>query len=350
MSDMVSSQPDNKPHVASPVQRLTIDTIRTLAMDAVQKANSGHPGTPMALAPLAYTLWRDFLRYDPATPDWPNRDRFVLSVGHASMLLYALLHLARVEEVDAHGRKTGKPAVSLDDIRQFRQLDSKTPGHPEYRVTTGVETTTGPLGQGCGNAVGMAIAERALAVRFNRPGFTLINHDVYALCGDGDMMEGVSSEAASLAGHLALSNLCWIYDSNHISIEGSTKIAFTEEVGKRFESYGWSVIRVDDANDTDAIASALRTFRATPDKPTLIIVSSVIGWGSPRAGTEKAHGEALGAENVRLTKQAYGWSEEAQFRVPDGVIDAFSKALTDNGGKKRKEWEALLENYRDRFP
>ena len=239
-------------------ERLSIDTIRTLAMDAVEKANSGHPGTPMALAPVAYTLWRDFLRYDPAQPDWPNRDRFVLSIGHASMLLYALLHLAGVVEIDGDGIPTGKLAVSIEDIRQFRQLGSKTPGHPEYRMTTGVETTTGPLGQGCGNSVGIAIAERALSSRYNREGFDLFDHDVYVLCGDGDMMEGVSSEAASIAGHLALSNLCWIYDSNSITIEGSTNLAFSEDVGLRFESYGWTVIHVDDANDTTALRSEER--------------------------------------------------------------------------------------------
>jgi transketolase len=331
-------------------RRQAIDTIRTLAMDAVQKANSGHPGTPMAMAPVGYTLWRDFLRYDPAAPDWPNRDRFVLSIGHASMLLYALLHLAGVEEIDADGRKTGQLAVSLDDIRQFRQLGSKTPGHPEYRMTTGVETTTGPLGQGVANAVGMAIAERALAARFNRPGFTLFDHDVYAMCGDGDMMEGISGEAASLAGHLRLSNLCWIYDDNSISIEGSTQIAFTEDVGKRFAAYGWAVLEVADANDTAAVASALETFRATDDRPTLIIVRSVIGWGSPRAGSEKAHGEALGEENVRLTKKAYGWPEDSSFLVPGGVSDTFRAALDANGGKARREWDALFDRYRDQFP
>jgi transketolase len=350
MADANSSAPGNSVREDGSPDRLAIDTIRTLSMDAVQKANSGHPGTPMALAPVGYTLWKEFLRYDPATPDWPNRDRFVLSVGHASMLLYALLHLAGVEEIDADGKKSGKLAVSLQDIEQFRQLDSKTPGHPEYRITTGVETTTGPLGQGCGNSVGMAIAERALAARFNRPQFTLFDHDVYVLCGDGDMMEGVSAEAASVAGHLALSNLCWIYDSNHISIEGSTEIAFTEDVGKRFEGYGWNVIHVDDANDTGAVSAALKAFRDTQDKPTFIVVHSVIGWGSPRAGSEKAHGEALGEENVRLTKQAYGWPEDAQFLVPDGVAGAFNKALADHGGKARADWEAMFEDYRKSFP
>jgi transketolase len=330
--------------------RLAIDTIRTLAMDAVQKANSGHPGTPMALAPVGHTLWTRFLRYDPAHADWPNRDRFVLSVGHASMLLYALIHLAGIEEIDADGNKTGREAVSLDDIRGFRQLSSKTPGHPEYRHTTGVETTTGPLGAGCGNSVGMAIAERWLAARYNRDGYTLFDHDVYALCGDGDMMEGVASEAASLAGHLQLSNLCWIYDSNHISIEGGTDIAFTEDVGKRFEAYGWHVIHVDDANDTGAIAAALEEFRATGDKPTFIVVHSVIGWGSPKAGSEKAHGEPLGADAIRETKRAYGWPEDADFLVPDGVADRFRDALAGRGGKLRAEWEATVARYRDAYP
>ncbi|MEH3106223.1 MAG: transketolase [Sphingomonas fennica] len=330
--------------------RLAIDTIRTLAMDAVQKANSGHPGTPMALAPIGHTLWQQFLRFDPDAPDWPNRDRFVLSVGHASMLLYALLHLSGTREIDADGKPTGAPAVSLDDIRQFRQLSSKTPGHPEYRMTTGVETTTGPLGQGCGNSVGMAIAERALAARFNRDGFPLIDHDVYVLCGDGDMMEGVSAEAASLAGHLKLSNLCWIYDSNQISIEGSTDLAFSEDVGLRFMAYGWNVIHLDDANDTAAFAEAIETFRATGDKPTFIVVRSVIGYGSPRAGSEKAHGEPLGADNIRETKRAYGWPEDADFLVPDGVAERFGGAMRARSAPLREEWEALLGRYAEAYP
>ena len=330
-------------------ERLQIDTIRTLAMDAVQKANSGHPGTPMALAPVGWTLWTKFLRYDPATPDWPNRDRFVLSVGHASMLLYALLHLAGVEEIDRDGKKTGQPAISLEDIENFRQLSSKTPGHPEYRHTTGVETTTGPLGQGCGNSVGMAIAERWLAARYNKPGFTLFDHDVYALCGDGDMMEGVAAEAASVAGHLKLSNLCWIYDSNHISIEGATDLAFDEDVGKRFEAYGWNVIHVDDANDTAAMTKALETFKATDDKPTFIVVHSVIGWGSPRAGSEKAHGEALGVENVAKTKEAYGWPAK-DFYVPEGVKEAFTAAMSNRSAPLREEWQALFARYKQAEP
>lgn len=345
MSDL-----DQNTHEDGSPDRLAIDTIRTLSMDAVQKANSGHPGTPMALAPVVHTLWSQFLRYDPAAPDWPNRDRFVLSVGHASMLLYSVLHLAGVREIDADGQPTGKPAVSLDDIKQFRQLSSKTPGHPEYRMTTGVETTTGPLGQGCGNSVGMAIAERALAARYNRDDFDLFDHDVYVLCGDGDMMEGVSGEAASIAGHLKLSNLCWIYDSNHISIEGSTDLAFDEDVGQRFQAYGWNVLHVDDANDTAALAEAIATFRATSDAPTFIIVHSVIGWGSPRAGSEKAHGEALGEDNVRATKKAYGWPEDAQFLVPDGVAERFGAAVADRGKPAREAWEQLFARYREAFP
>ncbi|QNE31803.1 transketolase [Sphingomonas sp. NBWT7] len=321
-------------------ERLAIDTIRTLSMDAVQAANSGHPGTPMALAPVGHTLWTKFLRYDPAQPHWPNRDRFVLSVGHASMLLYSLLHLAGVKQPD------GAPAVSIDDIKAFRQLDSKTPGHPEYSHTVGVETTTGPLGQGCGNSVGMAIAERWMAARYNKPGFTLFDHDIYSLCGDGDMMEGVAAEAASLAGHLKLANLCWIYDSNHISIEGGTDLSFDEDVGKRFEAYGWAVIHVDDANDVGALTRAFEQFRATNDRPTLIVVHSVIGWGSPRAGSEKAHGEALGEENVKLTKQAYGWPDDKSFYVPDGVQQGFEQAMADRAVPLREAWEASLAKYR----
>ena len=348
MTDTTTSAPAGLHEDGSP-ERLAIDTIRTLAMDAVQKANSGHPGTPMALAPVGYTLWSKFLRYDPATPDWPNRDRFVLSVGHASMLLYSLIHLAGIEEIDAEGEKTGKEAVSLADIEQFRQLSSKTPGHPEYRHTTGVETTTGPLGAGCGNSVGMAIAERWLAARYNKPGFPLFDHDVYVLCGDGDMMEGVSAEAASLAGHLKLSNLCWIYDSNHISIEGSTDLAFDEDVGLRFEAYGWNVIHVDDANDTAALSAALDTFKTTDDRPTFIVVHSVIGWGSPKAGSEKAHGEPLGEDNVRATKKAYGWPEDKSFYIPEGVAEDFKAKLVDRGAKLREDWQAMLVRYKEQF-
>jgi transketolase len=351
MSDTETATPvDTALHEDGSAERLAIDTIRTLSMDAVQKANSGHPGTPMALAPVGYTLWSRFLRYDPAHADWPNRDRFVLSVGHASMLLYSLIHLAGIEEIDADGNKTGKEALSLSDLEQFRQLSSKTPGHPEYRHTTGVETTTGPLGAGCSNSVGMAIAERSLAARYNREGFPIFDHDVYALCGDGDMMEGVASEAASIAGHLKLSNLCWIYDSNHISIEGGTDLAFDEDVGLRFKAYGWNVIHVDDANDTAAIAAAIQTFRDTTDRPTFIVVHSVIGWGSPKAGSEKAHGEPLGEENVRLTKRAYGWPEDKNFYVPDGVTDAFRQAINDRGQPLRDEWVAMTDRYRQAHP
>jgi transketolase len=330
--------------------RLAIDTIRTLAMDAVQKANSGHPGTPISLAPVAHTLWHDFLRYDPAKPDWPNRDRFVLSVGHASMLLYAVLHLAKVIEIDADGVPTGKPAVSIDDIKQFRQMDSKTPGHPEYRMTTGVETTTGPLGQGCGNSVGMAIAERALAARFNRDGFDLFDHDIYVLAGDGDMMEGVSQEAASVAGHLKLSNLCWIYDSNHITIEGKTDLAFTEDVGKRFEGYGWNVIHVNDANDTATFAKAIETFKATNDRPTFIVVHSIIGWGLPSAGTSKAHSDAPGEDNIAKAKEAYGWPADKSFYVPEGVSEGFHDAIAGRGQPLREEWDAAFVRYAEAFP
>jgi transketolase len=322
---------------------LCINTLRTLAMDAVQKAKSGHPGTPMALAPVGYTLWRDFLRYDPAHPDWPNRDRFILSAGHASMLLYGLLHLADVVEIDQDGKASGQPAVSLDDIKQFRQMDSKTPGHPEYRITTGVETTTGPLGQGCANSVGMAMAQRHLAQRFNRPGMDLFDYNVYVICGDGDMMEGVSSEAASLAGHLGLSNLCWIYDNNTISIEGHTDLAFNEDVAARFAAYGWNTLHVSDANDRLALSEALRQFQATNDRPTLIVVDSVIAFGSPnKHNTAAAHGEPLGDEEIRLTKQAYGWPEDAFFRVPDEVRFRLRDAMAARGEPAYREWQEAL--------
>lgn len=333
-----------------PLDRLVIDTIRTLAMDAVQRANSGHSGTPMALAPVGFTLWHDYLRYDPTTPDWPNRDRFVLSVGHASMLLYALIHLAGIEEIEADGRKTGEPAVSLDDIKAFRQLNSKTPGHPEYRMTTGVETTTGPLGQGCGNSVGMAIAERALAAHFNRGGFTLFDHDIYVFAGDGDMMEGVSQEAASIAAHLRLANLCWVYDSNNITIEGTTDLAFTEDVGKRFEGYGWQVIEVDDANDTGAFGRAIETFKATDDRPTFIIVRSVIGYGSPIQGTQKAHSDAMGPDVIRATKKTYGWPEDAEFLVPEEAQTVLRDAMVERGKPLREQWESNFKRYREAFP
>jgi len=334
---MSDTQPD--------IDRLAIDTIRTLSMDAVQKANSGHPGTPMALAPVAYTIWQDFLRYDPDDTSWPNRDRFVLSNGHASMLLYSLLFLTGVKTAD------GQPALTLDDIEHFRQIDSKCPGHPEYRLTAGVETTTGPLGQGVANSVGMAIAERWLAARFNRPDFTLIDYYVIAICGDGDMMEGISSEAASIAGHLKLSNLCWVYDSNKITIEGSTDLAFTEEVAGRFLSYNWNVLRVRDANDCTAMAAALQSFKDTQGSPTLIIVESHIGYGAPhKQDTAAAHGEALGEDEVRLAKKFYGWPEDAHFLVPDGVRDRFDCGFGARGRALHRDWKALHDAYAQQFP
>ena len=328
------------------IDRLAIDTIRTLSMDAVQKANSGHPGTPMALAPVGYTLWSRFLDYDPAEPAWPNRDRFVLSAGHACMLLYSILHLAGVERLDKDGRKLGEPAISLDDIKSFRQLDSVCPGHPEYGHTTGVEVTTGPLGQGCGDSVGMAMAERWLENHFNTPELKLFDYNVYVICGDGDMMEGIASEAASIAGHLKLSNLCWIYDDNTITIEGHTEITFNEDVAARFRAYGWNTLEVADANDCEAMARALNVFKATHDRPTLITVRSVIGYGAPhRENTAAAHGEALGEDEVRLTKQAYGWPEDAHFLVPDGVRERFAETLGVRGGKAREDWDALFQRY-----
>ncbi|KAF1006415.1 MAG: Transketolase [Pseudomonas fluorescens] len=330
-------------HAANVVDTQCINTIRTLAMDAVQKANSGHPGTPMGLAPVGYTLWSRFLRYHPQQPDWPNRDRFVLSVGHASMLLYSLLHLAGVVEVDAHGNRSGHPAVSLEDIRQFRQMGSRTPGHPEYRMTTGVETTTGPLGQGCANSVGMALAERWLAERFNGPNRVLFDYNVYTLCGDGDMMEGISSEAASLAGHLKLENLCWIYDNNTISIEGHTELAFSEQVIQRFQAYGWHTLHVTDANDLTALSTALDTFKRTTGAPTLIVVDSVIGYGSPhKHNTAAAHGEPLGDEEIRLTKAAYGWPQDSSFLVPDDVRTVLHDALLERAEPLFEQWNQAL--------
>ena len=327
-----------------------INTIRTLSMDAVQKANSGHPGTPMALAPVIYTLWQHFLRFDPDDPIWPNRDRFVLSNGHASMLLYAMLHLTGVKAVNSEYQRSGEPAVTLDDIKRFREIGSKCPGHPEYHLTTGVETTTGPLGQGCATSVGMAIAERWLAKHFNRPDFTVFDYDVYALCGDGDMMEGVTSEAASLAGHLMLGNLCWIYDSNRITIEGHTDLAFSDDVAARFLAYGWNVERVGDANDTERIAQAIEIFRRTSDVPTLIIVESHIGYGAPhKHDTSAAHGEPLGVEEIRLAKRSYGWPEDAKFLVPDGVREHFRAGIGQRGHELRATWLAHMERYRSQI-
>jgi transketolase len=330
---------------------LCIDTIRTLSMDAVEKAQSGHPGTPMALAPVAYTLWRRVLSFDPDNPIWPNRDRFVLSNGHASMLLYAILHLAGVKAVDAAYRPLDDLAVTLDDIKRFRELGSRCPGHPEYHVTTGVETTTGPLGQGCGNSVGMAIAERWLAKRYNRPDFKVFDYNVYALCGDGDMMEGLTSEAASLAGHLMLANLCWIYDSNRITIEGHTDLAFSDDVAARFLAYGWNVERVGDANDTGRLADAFEAFRKTPAVPTLIIVDSHIGYGAPhKQDTSSAHGEPLGEEEVRLAKRSYGWPEDAQFLVPEGVREHFQAGVGARGRALSATWLEGMESYRTAHP
>ena len=333
------------------VDKLCIDTIRTLSMDAVQKANSGHPGTPMALAPVVYTLWQHFLKFDPDDPLWPNRDRFVLSNGHASMLLYAILHLAGVKEVTPDNRLSGEPAVSLDDIEHFRELDSKCPGHPEYHVTTGVETTTGPLGQGCATSVGMAIGERWLAKHFNRPDFKVFDYNVYTMCGDGDMMEGITSEAASLAGHLMLGNLCWIYDSNRITIEGHTDLAFSDDVAARFLSYGWNVRHVGDANDTERLAEAFEEFKHTNDVPTLIIVDSHIGYGAPhKQDTSAAHGEPLGVEEIKLAKRSYGWPEDAKFLVPDGVRDHFSEGIGRRGLKLRVDWSSRMKAYRAKYP
>jgi transketolase len=333
------------------LDELCINTIRTLTIDAVQKANSGHPGTPMGLAPVVYTLWQRFLRFDPEDPIWPNRDRFVLSNGHASMLLYAVLYLAGVKAVDAKYERIGEPAVTLDDIKRFRELGSKCPGHPEYHLTSGVEATTGPLGQGCGMSVGMAIAGRWLARHFNRPGFTLFDYDVYAICGDGDMMEGVSSEAASLAGHLELGNLCWIYDSNRVTIEGHTSLAFSDDVAARFLAYGWNVRRVGDANDAERLAQAIETFKRTDDVPTLIIVESHIGYGAPhKHDTSAVHGEPLGEPEIRLTKRSYGWPEDAKFLVPDGVIERFRDGVGKRGAQYRADWEALFKAYKGKYP
>ena len=328
-----------------------INTIRTLSMDAVQAANSGHPGTAMALAPIAYSLWNDQLRFDPEDPIWPNRDRFVLSVGHASMLLYSMLHLAQVKAVNAKYERLGDLAVPLDDIKHFRQLDSRCPGHPEYRWTSGVETTTGPLGQGVATSVGMAIAAKWQAAYFNRPGFEMFDYDVFALCGDGCMMEGISHEAASLAAHLGLDNLCWFYDNNKITIEGHTEWSFSEDVATRFMGYGWNVVRVGDANDLPTVRRALRTFKKTKDRPTLVIVDSHIAWGSPnKQDTHSAHGEPLGEEEIRLTKRNYGWPEDEKFLVPDEVLARFRDGMGKRGGDLRRKWFDSFAAYRNEYP
>ena len=333
------------------IEQLSINTIRTLSMDAVQQANSGHPGTPMAMAPVVYALWQKILRFDPEDPIWPNRDRFVLSMGHASMLLYSILHLTQVKAVDSKYESVGKVSVALDDIKNFRQIDSKCPGHPEYRWTSGIETTTGPLGQGVATSVGMAIAERWMAQYFNKPDFKLFDYDVYALCGDGCMMEGVSGEAASLAAHLQLSNLCWIYDNNKITIEGNTSWAFSEDVATRFIGYGWNVTRVGDANDLDVLARAFNTFKHTSDKPTLIIVDSHIAWGAPnKQDTHAAHGEPLGEEEIRLTKRNYGWPENEKFRVPPEVLQNFADGIGKRGAELNGKWKELLGKYAAAYP
>jgi transketolase len=333
------------------MDQLCINTIRTLSIDAVQQANSGHPGTPMALAPLAYTIWNRVMRFDPRDPIWPNRDRFVLSNGHSSMLLWSMLHLTRTQSVNADYERLGHASVTLDDIRRFRQLDSKAPGHPEYHWVSGVETTTGPLGQGVATAVGMAMAQKWLAGRYNRPGFDIFDYNVYAVCGDGCLMEGVSSEAASLAAHLGLDNLCWVYDNNHITIEGNTRITFTEDVAARFLAYGWNVLRVGDANDVDRIEHALEVFHKTKERPTFIVLDTHIGYGSPhKQDTSAAHGEPLGEEEIRLCKRAYGWPEDAKFLVPEGVYERFEEGIGTRGGKARREWTELFEAYRGKYP
>jgi transketolase len=329
---------------------LCINTIRTLSIDAVQAANSGHPGTPMALAPLAYTIWNRVMRFDPQDPIWPNRDRFVLSNGHASMLLWSVLHLTKTMAVNADYEIVGQPSVTLEDIRRFRQIGSKAPGHPEYHLVSGVETTTGPLGQGIATSVGMAIGQKWLANRFNKPGFDIFDCNIYTICGDGCLMEGIGSEAASLAGHLQLDNLCWVYDNNHITIEGNTRITFTEDVAVRFLAYGWSVLRVGDANDLEHIEDALTTFRDTKHRPTFIVLDTHIGYGSPhKQDTSAAHGEPLGVEEVRLTKRAYGWPEDAQFLVPDGVYDRFAAGIGARGAQARKEWNELFAKYKAQY-
>ena len=336
---------------AAELDQLAINTIRTLSIDAVQAANSGHPGTPMALAPLVYTLWNRIIRFDPQDPIWPNRDRFVLSNGHASMLLWSVLHLTGTRAVNADYERLGQLSVTLEDIRRFRQLGSKAPGHSEYHWVSGVEATTGPLGQGIATSVGMAIAEKWLASRYNKPDFNIVDYNIYTICGDGCLMEGIGSEAASLAGHLALDNLCWIYDNNHITIEGNTRLTFTEDVATRFLSYHWNVLLLSDANDTEQIEHALKVFRKTKDRPTLIILDSHIGYGSPhRQDTAAAHGEPLGADEVRCTKRAYGWPEDAQFLVPDGVREHFAEGIGMRGATTRQAWTNLFADYRTRYP
>jgi transketolase len=330
---------------------LCINTIRTLAIDAVQQANSGHPGAPMGLAPVTYCLWQEFLRYDPEDPTWLNRDRFVLSNGHASMLLYAMLHLAGVREVDENHQVLKELAVPMEEIKRFRQLGSRTPGHPESHITSGIETTTGPLGQGVGNSVGMAIASRWLAANFNRPDYEVFNFNVYAMCSDGDLMEGIGGEAASLAGHLKLSNLCWIYDHNNVTLDGPASWSFSEDVATRFIGYQWNVTRVTDANDLEMLARAFEVFAKTTDRPTLIIVDSHIGYGSPhKQDTNAAHGEPLGEEEVRLVKKFYGWPEDAKFLVPEGVREHFRDGIGKRGREARVQWSKMFAGYSQKYP
>ncbi|MGB7845086.1 MAG: transketolase [Candidatus Acidiferrum sp.] len=333
------------------LDQLCINTIRTLSMDAVQQANSGHPGAPMGLAPVVYSLWQYFLNYDPAGPLWPNRDRFVLSAGHASMLLYSTLHLAGVRAVNAKGEVQKELSITMDEIKRFRQLGSRTPGHPESHLTTGVETTTGPLGQGVGNSVGMAIAGKWLATHFNRPGFELFNFRVYAVCGDGDIMEGVAGEAASLAGHLQLGNLCWIYDNNRVTLDGPASWSFSEDVMTRFVGYGWNVTRVADANDLLQLSRGYEQFLKHNDQPTLIVVDSHIGYGSPhKQDSYEAHGEPLGEAEIKQVKKNYGWPEEAKFLVPDGVYAHFQEGVGTRGAEAHAKWNVFFAEYAKKYP
>ncbi len=330
-----------------------ITAIRTLSMDAVQQANSGHPGTPVAMAPVVYTLWQRFLRFDPLDPIWPNRDRFVLSMGHASMLLYSMLHLTKVQAVNGKYESVGKPTVTLDDIKSFRQLNSRCAGHPEYRWTSGVETTTGPLGNGVATSVGMAMAAKWLGAHFNKPDFTMFDYDTYAIAGDGCMMEGISGEAASLAGHLKLNNLCWIYDNNHITIEGNTAVAFSEDVATRFLGYGWNVTRVADANDVDMLERAFKTFKATNDRPTLIIVDSHIAWGVPgKQDHHSAHGEPLGWDKIKAAKEFYGCPKpEGKFEenLSPGVYEHYQEGIGKRGKELSSAWFAKVTEYKKKY-
>ena len=343
--------PSSDTQTLTDIDQLTIDTIRTLSMDAVEAAKSGHPGTPMALAPVAYTVWKDFLRYNPADSNWPNRDRFVLSCGHASMLLYSLIHLAGIKQGQPSSETNRLPAVTLDDIKKFRQLDSVCAGHPEHHLAVGVETTTGPLGQGCANSVGMAVASRWLGAKYNRPNNTLFDFDTYVVCSDGDLMEGVSSEAASLAGHLELSNLCWVYDDNKITIEGETDLAFSEDVGRRFEGFGWRIEYVEDANNTSALIRALQSFKEEEKKPTLIVVKSIIGFGAPsKAGSHSSHGAPLGQEEIQGAKKSYGWPTDEAFHVPSGVAEHFQNAISQRGEKAAASWRESYQSLASAEP